>query len=61
MAQYRVYKLGRDGHFTGFEALVCADDAAAIEQAKGFVGQDGVELWSGTRMVVRLDRDPKIK
>ncbi len=34
MAEYRAYTLGCDEHFTGFEPLVCADDAEAIEQAK---------------------------
>ena len=59
MAEYRLYKLGSDGHFAGFEPLVCADDATAIEKAKALVGEHGVELWSGPRMVIRLDRrDP---
>ncbi len=34
MAEYREYTVGHDGHFIGFEPLVCADDAEAIEQAK---------------------------
>jgi hypothetical protein len=29
--KYRVYFVGRDGHFNGLEPIVCADDAAAIE------------------------------
>jgi hypothetical protein len=33
MPDYRAYTVGRDGHFTGFEPLVCADDAEAIEVA----------------------------
>lgn len=28
MVEYRAYFVGRDGHFNGFEPLVCADDAA---------------------------------
>jgi hypothetical protein len=56
MAEYGLYKLGRDGHFVGFEPLVCADDATAIEIAKALVGEHGIELSSGTRMIARFDR-----
>ena len=31
VAEYRAYVVGHDGHFTGFEQLICADDAEAIE------------------------------
>jgi hypothetical protein len=31
-------RAGRDGHFTGFEPLVCGDDAEAIEPAERLVG-----------------------
>ena len=34
MAEYRVYIMGPDGHFQNSVALDCADDDAAIEQAK---------------------------
>ena len=57
MAEYRAYIVGKDGHFIGFEALTCADDAAAIEKAKDLVRDHGVELWSGPRMVIRLERN----
>jgi hypothetical protein len=40
--------------FIGFEALVCGDDAEAIEQAKRLVGACDVELWCGPRLVIRL-------
>jgi hypothetical protein len=33
MPEYRAYPVGIDGHFIGFEPLVCADDAGAIEKA----------------------------
>jgi hypothetical protein len=56
MPDYRAYTVGNDGHFIGFEPLICADDREAIERAKrlstGFV----VELWSGPRLVDRLNR-----
>jgi hypothetical protein len=34
MAEYRIYAIGRDGHFVGFRPLVCDDDAEAMEKAK---------------------------
>jgi len=52
--EYRAYFVGRDGHFNGFEPIVCADDVAAIEITKRLVNKHGIELWSGTRLVVRL-------
>jgi hypothetical protein len=30
--------VGHDGHFNGYEPLICADDAAAIEEAKRLPG-----------------------
>jgi hypothetical protein len=55
VAEYRAYTVGRDGHFIGFEPLVCANDAEAIEQAKRLVVNHAIELWSGVRLVVRLE------
>jgi hypothetical protein len=57
VAEYRAYTVGHDGHFTGFEPLVCADDAEAIEKAKRLVEKHDVELWSGDRIVIRLRPD----
>ena len=55
MEEYRAYFVGRDGHFNGFEPIVCADDAAAIESAKRLVNRHGIELWNGARLVGRLE------
>jgi hypothetical protein len=55
MPEYRAYIIGLDGRFTGFEPLVCADDAEAIEKAKLLVVDRSIELWSGARFVIRLD------
>jgi hypothetical protein len=44
MEEYRAYFVGRDGHFNGFEPIVCPNDAAAIENAKRLVNKHGVEL-----------------
>jgi hypothetical protein len=60
VAEYKAYTVGRDGHFIGYEPLVCVDDSEAIERAKRFVEKHDVELWSGPRMVIRLEcKKPK--
>jgi hypothetical protein len=59
MAEYRACTVGHDGHFIGFEPLVCVDDAEAIEQAKRFVDGHDIELWSGDRLVTRLETKTK--
>ncbi len=55
MADYRAYTVGLDGRFIGFEPLVCADDAEAIEKVKLLVGDWSIELWNGSRFVIRLE------
>ena len=59
MIEYRAFTVGPDGHFVGSEALVCANDSEAIEQASRFVDGHDIELWSGTRFVTRLKHKPK--
>jgi len=54
MAEYRAYLVGSDGHFVGFEPLICADDTEATEKAKSLVDGHDVELWNGARLVVVL-------
>ena len=54
MEEYRAYFVGHDGHFNGYEPLICVDDAEAIEKAKRFINGHDVELWSGPRLVTRL-------
>jgi hypothetical protein len=53
---YRAYLVGIDGHFISYEPLVCASDDEAIAKAKRLVDGHDVELWSGARMVIRLQR-----
>jgi hypothetical protein len=59
MAEYRAYTVGSDGHFVGSLALICADDAEAIERAKRFVDGHDIKLWSGDRFIIRLVPKPK--
>jgi hypothetical protein len=43
------------GAILGVKALVCADDAEAIDQAKRLAIVDhAIELWSGARLATRL-------
>jgi hypothetical protein len=56
--EYRAYFVGNDGHFSGYEPLICANDAAAIEQTKRLVNKHGVELWSGVRLIIQLSPQP---
>ena len=58
MPEYRVYTVGRDGHFIGIEPLTCADDSEAIQKAKHLVDGHDVELWSGPRLVIRFKHEP---
>jgi hypothetical protein len=50
MAEYRAYTVGIDGHFVGYQPLVCADDAEAITKAKRLVDGHDIELWNGARL-----------
>jgi hypothetical protein len=54
MTDYRAYTVGTDGHFIGFEPLVCRDDSEAVVKATRLVDGHDVELWSAERFVIRL-------
>ena len=58
MAEYRAYAVGIDGHFIGYEPLICTDDADAIEKATRLAAGHDIELWSGPRLVIRLNHKP---
>jgi hypothetical protein len=51
-AKYRAYALGIDGHFIGYEPLICMDDADAVEQATRLVAGHDIELWSDSRLII---------
>jgi hypothetical protein len=59
MPEYRAYSIDSDGHFVGFEPLICADDAEAITQARHMLDSKDIELWSGPTLVIRLDHSRK--
>ena len=56
MAEYRAYFIGRSGYIISQSPITCADDAEAVQQARQLVGSYAVELWSGDRLVMRLDK-----
>jgi hypothetical protein len=58
MAEYRIYKVGLDGHFIGFEPLVCDNDEQAIERATQILDGRDLQIWSGPRFVGSLKREP---
>jgi len=57
VADYRAYFVGSDGHFVRFVGLSCSDDAEAIEQARRLIESQDIELWSGNRFIVRLQKN----
>ena len=57
MAEYRAYVIGSDGHIVSATGLVCENDAAVIAQVRETLHEQTVEIWSGTRFIVRLDAD----
>lgn len=54
MPEYRAFVVEHVGHFVSCEPIVCGDDSEATEKAKRLVNGHDVELWAGSRMVVRL-------
>ena len=53
--EYRGYIVDVDGHFIGFEPLICWDDAEAVAKTRGMIDGHDVELWCGERLVKRLE------
>jgi hypothetical protein len=56
VVDYRAYFVGNDGHFVRFVGLSCSDDAEAIAQARRLIEEQDIELWSGERFIVRLQK-----
>jgi hypothetical protein len=51
---YRACIVGADGHFIGFEPLVCRDDGEAVSKAMKLVEGHDIEVWCAERMVMLL-------
>jgi hypothetical protein len=59
MTEYRIYSVGSDGHFIGFEPLICDGDEQAVEKAKQLLDGHDLQIWSGPRYVRRLESKDK--
>jgi len=59
MAEYRAFVIGEDGHIRSSRAFVCVDGTDAVVWAKQLVDGHDIELWSGERFVIRVDRKPE--
>jgi hypothetical protein len=52
---YRIYTIGRGGHFLGgSEVVECADDKEAVEKAMQLASGFDVEIWDHKRLVTPL-------
>ena len=58
MPDYRAYKRALDNSIKEALDAVCDDDKKAIAWAEQLAGGDDVEVWQGTRLVVRLPARP---
>jgi hypothetical protein len=54
VAEYRAFSVGADGHFVGFEPIVCDTDGEAVERAKRLLAGRTIEVWCAERLVVKL-------
>jgi hypothetical protein len=57
--EYRAYTVGVDGHFIGFEPLICRDDGEAAAKAQRLMDGHDIEIWCGERFVMRLESKKK--
>jgi hypothetical protein len=62
MVGYRCYIIDAEDHIVQAHDLDCGTDAEAASTAEDFLAQDpyhrAVEVWTATRRVAKLDRDP---
>ena len=54
VAEYRAFTVGTDGHFVGFEPIVCDTDDQAIERAKRLLDGRAIEVWCAERLIAKL-------
>jgi hypothetical protein len=57
-AEYRVYFIDQTNQVSRPPKVVeCAHDEEAIQAARQFIGGEDVELWDGTRLIVRFPHE----
>ena len=54
MADYRAFTVGADGHFVGFEPIVCDTDEQAVERARHLLDGRTIEVWCAERLIAKL-------
>jgi hypothetical protein len=55
MVYYRIYTVGKDGHFTGpHKEVECADDREVVATAMQMKNGLDMEIWDHKRFVIRL-------
>jgi hypothetical protein len=55
MPLYRFYSIGADDQITGPPAIAdLADDRSAIVAAEALLNGKAIEIWDGSRVVIRL-------
>lgn len=55
MPEYRLYFLNAADKILRAEDLDCGDDSAAVEAAHALDHAAAIEIWSGRRLVARVD------
>jgi hypothetical protein len=56
MHEYRIYTLNDDNRIAGPGVVAeCPSDDVAITAAKAMLNGHAVEVWQGTRVVIRLN------
>jgi hypothetical protein len=55
VTKYRAYVMGEDGFIAHLRAFICGNDADATVWAKQLGDGHDIELWSGDRLVIRLN------
>lgn len=56
MAYYRLYFFDGSGRIRRFREFELQHDLQAVQQAADWRSNEPMELWTGTRMVMRWDR-----
>ena len=60
MPEYRIYTLEKDNRIAGPpDEIDCADDQAAVQEAKKVLDGHAIEVWEKARFVIRLEPDHK--
>lgn len=59
MPYFRLYRIGRDGRILDAITIEAQDETAAVSAAIAYDHAPWVEIWSGHRLVARVDPEAK--